>query len=109
MDSEGLVRQWTSHGETLFGHSAAFALGKSLGDLIVPEAMRPYHEMGFRRYVATREPNCVGYTVEVEALHKSGQTLPIEMKIVANESDGELLFEAHISSAGGAASGTDPR
>ena len=96
MNSQGQVERWTPSAHALFGFEAEEAVGKSLGDLIVPEAMRPYHEMGFRRYVQTREAHCVGFVVEIEALHKDGRLIPIEMKIVATEATEDLLFEAHI-------------
>ena len=67
MNAQGVIEAWTLLAEELFGFSAEEALGKPLGDLIVPEAMRPYHEMGFKRYVQTREAHCVGFAVEIEA------------------------------------------
>lgn len=97
MDSQGQVREWTPLAETLFGYSAEAAVGRSLGDLIVPEAMRPYHEIGFRRYVQTREAHCVGFQVEIEAVHQDGRLVPIVLKIVPRESEGELLFEAQVA------------
>lgn len=96
MNAQGVIEAWTLLAEELFGFSAEEALGKPLGDLIVPEAMRPYHEMGFKRYVQTREAHCVGFAVEIEALHKDGRLIPIEMKILPTEDTEELLFQAHI-------------
>ena len=97
MDSQGVVRDWTPSAEALFGYTPDQALGRSLGDLIVPTEMRPYHEMGLRRYVETREPHCVGYLVELEAVHKQGHPVPIQMKILPREVGRELFLEAHIS------------
>jgi len=97
MDSLGKVSQWTSRAEKLFGFTEKEAVGRSLGELIVPEAMRPYHEMGLRRYTATRDPHCVGFPVEVDALHRNGKTVPIEMVILPKEVGEELFFEAHVN------------
>ena len=97
MDSQGIVREWTERAVELFGYSIEEAVGSSLGDLIVPAAMRPYHEMGLRRYVETREPHCVGFVVEIEATHAEGHFVPIQLKIVPLEVGEDLDFEAHIS------------
>ncbi len=96
MDSQGLVRHWSSLAQELFGYPADQALGKSLGDLIVPARARPFHEAGLRRYAQTREPHCVGQLVEIEALHSQGHGVAIQMKIVPREESGQLFFDAHI-------------
>lgn len=97
MDSQGLVLHWSALAQTLFGYPADEALGKSLGDLIVPPRARPYHEAGLRRYADTREPHCVGQLVEIEALHRRGHKLPIYLKIEPREENGQLFFEALIA------------
>lgn len=96
MDSQGVVRDWAAPAEALFGYTPEQAVGRLLGDLIVPADMRPYHEMGLRRYVQTREPHCVGYLVEIEAVHREGHPVPIQMKILPREEGEELFLEAHI-------------
>lgn len=97
MDSEGKVQEWTDRAQSLFGYSKEDATGQSLGDLIVPEPMRPYHEMGLKRYVTTREPHCVGHVVEIDALHEKGHSVSIQMKIVPREVGDNLYFDAHIA------------
>jgi PAS domain S-box-containing protein len=96
MDSKGMVREWASQAEELFGYASDDAMGRSLGDLIVPEKIRPYHEMGLKRYLETREPRCVGNVVDIDALHEQGHTVSIQMKIVPREVGEELFFDAHI-------------
>ena len=97
MNSEGVVKEWTPLAESLFGYTSEQAVDQPLGNLIVPEPMRPYHEMGLRRYVETRDPRCVGHVVEIEALHKDGGDVPIEMRIDAVDENEELLFKASIA------------
>lgn len=83
--------------QRLFGYTAEQAAGNSLGDLIVPPRVRPFHEAGLRRYAETREAHCLGQLVEVEALHSHGQVVPIQMKIEPREENGQLFFDAHIA------------
>lgn len=97
LDSQGLVCRWTSLAQRLFGYSEQQALGQSLGQLIVPLAVRPFHEAGLRRYVETRQAHCLGQLVEIDALHGRGHTVPIQMKIVPREQDGALYFDACIA------------
>ncbi|HUC25444.1 MAG TPA: PAS domain-containing protein [Streptosporangiaceae bacterium] len=47
-NADGIITWWSPGAEVLFGHSAAAALGQSL-DLIVPEALRARHWVGFKR------------------------------------------------------------
>ena len=44
-DANGTITWWSPGAETLFGHSAATALGQSL-DLMVPGALRARHWAG---------------------------------------------------------------
>lgn len=101
MDSQGRVCRWTSLAQRLFGYTPHQARGKSLGELIVPPPARPFHEAGLRRYAETREAHCVGQLVEIEALHGRGHAVPIQMKILPREENGQLFFEAHIAARGG--------
>lgn len=97
MTSAGLVEEWNPLAQELFGYSSEYARGQSLGELIVPEPMRPYHEMGLRRYVQTRDPHCIGSVMEVEALHQEGHPVPIHLQILPRDTDGALFFEAHMA------------
>lgn len=98
MDSDGMVVSWTPLARKMFGYQAEEAERASLGELIVPEAFRPFHEAGLRRYVQTREPHCVGHLVEIEALHKEGHSVPVQMKIVPREEGEALFFDALMAS-----------
>lgn len=97
MDSEGMVVGWSPLAHGLFGYSQTEADGRSLGELIVPAAFRPYHEAGLRRYVQTREPQCVGHVVEIEAMHRDGHTVAIQLQILPREEGEALFFEAHMA------------
>ena len=51
VDTQGVIRSWDNGAETLFGHSAAEAVGQSL-DLIVPAELAKAHWAGFHRAMA---------------------------------------------------------
>lgn len=96
MDSQGLVHHWSALAQRLFGYSAKQAQGRSLGDLIVPERARPFHEAGLRRYAETREPHCVGQVVQLNAIHGRGHEVGIKLQILPREENGQLYFDAHM-------------
>lgn len=48
VDTDGVIRQWDSGAETLFGYRAGDAVGQSL-DLLIPEHLQAAHWRGFRR------------------------------------------------------------
>jgi PAS domain-containing protein len=48
VDAVGTVRSWNRAAETLFGYSAAEAIGRR-ADIIVPESLREAHWAGFNR------------------------------------------------------------
>jgi PAS domain-containing protein len=64
-NADGIVTWWSPGAEVLFGHSAAAALGQSL-DLIVPEALRARHWVGFKR--AMRAPQVKDLAADMPVL-----------------------------------------
>lgn len=98
MGSDGRVLLWNRAAESLFGWSADEARGRLLAELIIPERLRQAHIRGLDRYLATGEGRMVNRRVELDALHRSGRELPIELTIApsaAGES-GAIEFNAFM-------------
>ena len=53
MDETGVVLEWNSQAEAMFGWSRAQAIGKTVAELIVPEAHRARHKDGVARFLRT--------------------------------------------------------
>jgi PAS domain S-box-containing protein len=81
IDEQGLVRDWNRAAELLFGWSKEEAVGRPLGQTIVPERLRAAHEQGMRRYLAGGDSRIVGRRVELPALHRDGREFPVELTI----------------------------
>ena len=96
MDSQGLVQNWSPEAEQIFGYTSGEAIGQLLGNLIVPEPIRPYHEAGLKRYVETRQGGSVGRRFELEALRKGGETVLIELIVQPQERDQQITFQATV-------------
>lgn len=86
-DRDGIIRLWNQGAETLFGYSAAEAIGQSL-DLIVPEPFRAAHWAGFSRAVQRGRFKSDAMLQTSRALVKNGTTIDVELSaaIIRNAS-----------------------
>ena len=92
IDSNGAVVAWNEVAAATFGWTAAEALGRSLGELIIPQRHRARHRAGMHRYQQTGEARIVNRLIEIAALHRSGREFPAELSIVATADAGEAAF-----------------
>jgi two-component system, cell cycle sensor histidine kinase and response regulator CckA len=81
MDADGIVRDFNPAAERTFGYPSEEAIGRRLGDLIVPPELREQHERGLRRYLETGETKALGKRLTLTAMRSDGTTLPIELSI----------------------------
>lgn len=77
-DREGVIRTWNAAAETLFGHTAAQAVGASL-DLIIPERFRAAHWRGYERALAAGDTQYRGRALPTRALRRDGATITVEL------------------------------
>jgi PAS domain S-box-containing protein len=95
-DREGIIRLWNVGAETIFGYSAAEALGQSL-DLLIPERLRARHWAGYRRVIATGRTHYDRQLLAVPALRKDGTQISLEFTVVlVHEPLGEVYGIAAI-------------
>ncbi len=81
MDHEGRIADWNSAAEEIFSAKKEDVLGKSLGEVVVPERLRERHAQGIARYVATREARILGQRYELPAIRGDGSEFPCELSI----------------------------
>ena len=96
MDHEGIVRDWNPAAESTFGWTREEAVGRRLGDLIVPEELRQRHEEGLVRAARTGESRIIGQRLRLPALRKDGSTFTAELAITRLERQGKALFTGTI-------------
>jgi len=96
MDARGRITEWNPAAERTFGYAGHEALGRALGDVIVPERLRAAHQAGLERYIATGETSVVGRRVELTAVRRSGEEFPVEVAITVMEADKGPVFTAHL-------------
>jgi PAS domain S-box-containing protein len=88
-DAHSRIIHWNRAAETMFGWTAAEAVGQMM-DLIIPDRHRHGHNSGMERLRLRRGPTkLVGKTVEVPATCKAGHEIPIELSLGMWPAEGE--------------------
>ena len=96
MDTKGMVIGWNSCSEASFGWSDDEVRGRRLSDMIIPPVHREAHEKGLAYYLATGDGPVLDQRIEINALHRNGSEIPVELSITASEQFGEKLFIGFI-------------
>ena len=96
MDQRGCIAEWNPAAERTFGILRERALGRSLGELIIPQRLRQTHRENLARYLATGEARLIGRRIETIALRASGEEFPVEVAITVTQAGDERLFTAHV-------------
>ena len=92
IDEDDRVIGWNQIAETTFGFAADHAMGRRLGELIIPQRYRAAHYSGMKHYLATGEGPVLNNRIEIEALHSDGREIPVELSIAASDQFGGRLF-----------------
>lgn len=96
IEDDGTVREWNPAAETLFGWSAAEAVGQPMADLIVPDAYRDGHNVGMRRFLETGQVHVLNKRLQLPARHRLGHEFPVEMTISLVELGRRRTFTAFL-------------
>jgi PAS domain S-box-containing protein len=96
IDEAGVIVDWNSQAEKIFGWSRAEAVGRVLGDLIVPEAHRGGHKYGLAHFLQTGEASILGRRLEIEAQRRNGSEIKVELSVTAFQRRGGYVFNGFI-------------
>jgi PAS domain S-box-containing protein len=88
MDSQGAISFWNPAAEKIFGYRADEVLGKDLHALLVPERYHQAHRAAFPEFIRSGFGNAMGKTLELAALRKDGQEIPVTLSLSAVFQDG---------------------
>ena len=94
MNASGVITDWNRKAEEIFGWAEKEVVGRSLAETLVPPALRPAHAAGLRRFLDTGEHRVLGKSVELEALHRDGHLIPVELAIWVTYLGDEVTFSA---------------
>ncbi len=81
IDDKGNILTWNHACEKIFGYSYSEVIGKSLHSLLLPQELQVQQRKGFANFVRTGKGPLIGSVVEVEAIHKGGYRIPVEVSI----------------------------
>ncbi|MFT6828511.1 MAG: PAS domain S-box-containing protein [Roseivirga sp.] len=96
MDVEGDVTLWNSSAEKIFGWLSNEVIGQKLSNYIIPENFRSMHDHGMNHYLKTGEAKVFNQLIEISALHKNGETFPVELTIIPIKQGKEEFFCSFI-------------
>lgn len=96
MDHEGRVLEFNPAAERVFGYRRAEAVGREMGELIVPPELREAHRAGLARYLQTQEPRVLDQRIELEAVCADGRRIPVELTITRIAVSGPPVFTGQL-------------
>ena len=91
IDSKGCICSFNKAAERIFGYRADEVIGCNVSALM-PAPDSGLHGGYLKRYRETGEARIIGTGREVEALHKSGQRIPIDLAVSEFHRRGERYF-----------------
>ena len=74
---DGIVRYWNKASEDVYGYTAQEAIGKNLGDLIVPQKLKPLFEQCLDSAKQLTQSGEFMPPGELHLLHKNGHLVPV--------------------------------
>jgi diguanylate cyclase (GGDEF)-like protein/PAS domain S-box-containing protein len=90
-DSQGRILTANRAAEQLLGYEPGELLGQNLS-IIMPSRDAAQHDHYVRRYLGGDQPRIIGKGREVEAKHKDGRLIPVELGVAHLRQDGEDRF-----------------
>jgi PAS domain S-box-containing protein len=81
IDHRGRVTDWNAQAAKLFGWSEQEAIGKDVGELVVPADQRQRHHEGVAQFARSGEGVLVHGPIELMAQHRDGHLVPVELAI----------------------------
>ncbi len=79
----------------IFGHNPEDLIGRSL-TVLMPQAMRLFHEAGYRRYLETGVRRLNWQGTEMTALRADGKEFPAEVSFGEVVTDGQRVFTGFV-------------
>ncbi len=83
IDDDGKLTYWNPAAERILGYRADDVLGRELHPLIAPARYHAAHAKGWPMFRKTGAGPLIGKTLELEAVHKDGREIPIELSVSA--------------------------
>ncbi|HEX8647473.1 MAG TPA: SpoIIE family protein phosphatase [Thermoleophilaceae bacterium] len=96
VDAAGIVTLFNPTAEETFGHRAEDAVGRDLGDLVVPPDLRDTYRRALASLGAGGESPYIGRRLETKALRSDGTTFPVAVTIARVPGAGPQAFAGFV-------------
>lgn len=96
LDEAGIIREWNKQAETIFGRSYQEAIGKSFCELMLAPSQWSAHKQELEQLLCARELPIPGRRLQMEALHRDGRAITIELALTAFCRGKERVFNGFI-------------
>jgi len=94
VDHAGVIRFVNRQTELLFGYDRGDLIGAPL-EILVPESLRPVHEVHRERYVAAPFTRSMGQDLELHGRRRDGTQFPVDIALSHTDTeDGPLVIAA---------------
>jgi len=92
MRFDGTIAGWNEVAAETFGWTFDEVRDRPMSEFIIPPRYREAHERGLVHHLATGEGPVLNTRFEIEALHRDGHEIPIELSITSTTQFGEVVF-----------------
>ncbi len=99
IDPGGFITEWNHQAQATLGWSHDEAMGRPMHELIIPPELRSAHLYGMARLQRTGEGPVLRRRFELQALHKDGHRLPVELSIAPLRMNGGIGATGFIREA----------
>lgn len=96
IDSHAVIYRWNPESEHLFGWSKEEAIGKTLGELIVPARFIESHNKSMQLFRDTGQSKILGKSVDLKAVRKDLTEIDVSVRISPLPTDQQLFFIGFI-------------
>lgn len=95
IDNQGIIDSVNPATETMLGYSKEELIGQNI-NMLMPEPHQSTHTAYIHRYAKNHVPRIMGNLREIEALHKDGSIIPVDISVTEMEIQGQILFTGII-------------
>ncbi|MCO5104303.1 MAG: diguanylate cyclase [Burkholderiaceae bacterium] len=96
IDGQARITEWNHQAELIFGHTREQALGQSLSELMVPATMHSRCLAGMAAFFRSGTGPLVGRRTELNALHRDGRLIPVELSVAAMDQGDHFVAHAFL-------------